>query len=618
MGVSNSSSWQQRPPGDGRGRLHVWMLCLLVPLGAVIAVAGVTWGLPTRASDPFLFGDRTPWTGQEIVALAGGWEPDARRGADVDADAIKDRRRSIVLNATDAQRAAIVRCYRLYSYQPDEMVTFRALASMRPGEGKLDPRLYQYGGLWVYPVGAAVKAASLAGLVTVRSDVAHYLDHPEQFGRFYVVARLYTAFWAVVGVVLVFELAWRLSGGCPVSAALTTLCYILAPIVVNAAHEAKPHLPGAVLMLAAILTAMRYVDTGRLRWWFASSILCGAAVGMVLTAWPVLAVPPLMAWLRWNSWRSALVLKVGGLAIAVCVFLVANPYVGINLICDREVLQSNLGNTAAMFKLSLSTAGILNAARLVGEGASPVVAVAGCIATIAFLRRYIDARRDAARSASPPVHGACSGVGWLLAVPAVICLVQFTLAAAGQPGEYGRFAILPDLCLAMAAVVGVGHLVRRRGVRGIIALALVFSVAFPGLAYVRAFVRDCGPRTSRLVAARELQRYGQHGGQVLGMLIEPAPYVCPPMNVFTWSIRLLPEGTIVDSSLGCDVLIRAWQTHEFAISSTVSSDHYARYDVPMRLWPWDLTPMCWADKTFELLAPPQRGPQNGVTSSHAD
>src|SRR5208282_5742476 len=73
-------------------------------------------------------------------------------------------------------RARILRRYRLYSYQPDEMISFRALGKMHPANLQFDPMLYQYGGLWIYPLGAIVKAASLVGFVTASSDPTFYLD----------------------------------------------------------------------------------------------------------------------------------------------------------------------------------------------------------------------------------------------------------------------------------------------------------------------------------------------------------------------------------------------------------------------------------------------------------
>src|SRR5687767_191076 len=134
-------------------KLRQWLPALGLVAALVWFLVGIDWGLPSRRADAFLFGDRQPWSGKEILALAGGAGVDPNRGADVDVNPITSRDRPVVLNETDAQRAEIVRRYRLYSYQPDEMITFNALRQMNPGARQFDPKLYQYGGLWVYPVG---------------------------------------------------------------------------------------------------------------------------------------------------------------------------------------------------------------------------------------------------------------------------------------------------------------------------------------------------------------------------------------------------------------------------------------------------------------------------------
>src|SRR5262245_22193255 len=93
-------------------------LCLI--FATVVFTLGITWGLPSRAADPYLFGERTPWTGQQIIDLTGALDADPTKGADVDLNPLLDRTRPIVLNTTDAQRAEIVRRYRLFTFQPDE------------------------------------------------------------------------------------------------------------------------------------------------------------------------------------------------------------------------------------------------------------------------------------------------------------------------------------------------------------------------------------------------------------------------------------------------------------------------------------------------------------------
>ena len=280
-----------------------------------LSLTGITWGLPSRKIDKYLFGDRPVWSGEKIYRLAGGAEKFTdTRGADVDVDPLQRGDDPVLLTATEEDVARIYLRYRLYTYQPDEMIAMMALARMKPRDLDFDPRLYQYGGLFIYPVGALIGIGGALGLIDVRSDVSYYLDHPDEFGKFYMVARGYAAAWGVVGVFVVFGIARRLGGD--TSGLLAALLFTLMPVVICMAHEGKPHLPGAVLMLAAVYFAMRSYRSktgwkaGPTDWWL-MCICCGAALGMVLSALPVFVLIPLVAWLdrgqkvekskpRWN------------------------------------------------------------------------------------------------------------------------------------------------------------------------------------------------------------------------------------------------------------------------------------------------------------------------------
>ncbi len=282
---------------------------------------------------------------------------------------------------------------------------------MHPGHGPrggLDPRLYQYGGLWLYPIGILLKVLP----VTVRSDVAWYLDHPEAFGRFYVIARCYSAAWGLLGVAVVFQLVRRICGGWAFPFAAGML-FAMLPVVVNQSHEGKPHLAGAVLMLCAALAGSVYVETGKRAAAVSAGALCGAATGMILSTYPIFIILPVMSVLRRQSARngvreipdqnptvSARLQSQSGsfhhqppaensrtplwgiavpLAVALCVYIATNPYVAINLICNREVLRSNLGTSAAMYHTGLSLSSLRNAALLIANGAGALTALGGAI-----------------------------------------------------------------------------------------------------------------------------------------------------------------------------------------------------------------------------------------------
>jgi hypothetical protein len=146
----------------------------LILVGLCVFLTGLGWGLPSRRVDPYLFGGHPVWSGEQILALAGD-RGSEKLGADVDRDPSAP---GDVLNDTDSKRARIVRRFRLFTDQPDEMITMMALAAMKPTEGDFDPKLYQYGGLWIYPAAALIKLTASLG------SQAHYLEEPGQFAWF--------------------------------------------------------------------------------------------------------------------------------------------------------------------------------------------------------------------------------------------------------------------------------------------------------------------------------------------------------------------------------------------------------------------------------------------------
>jgi hypothetical protein len=560
-----------------------WVLLLLLTcLGGGVFSAGIKWGLPSRDTDRYLFGSRQPWTGRQILELAPAPTTSASIGADVDANPLTNRDAPIVLNETDAQRAEIVRRYRLFSHQPDEMITFEALSGMNPSKLQLDPKLYQYGGLWIYPVGALIKLT-----LDPRSDVAYYLDHPEAFGRFYIVARVYVVAWAIVGIWAVFWIARRATGSLIAATAAAAL-FICLPVVVNMSHEAKPHLPGLVLMLLAVAGAMRFVETGATRWWAIASILCGCAAGMVLSAALIVVTIPLMTFLRPEPWSRRARITLLGALVAVGVYFATNPYVAINLLTNRAVLRSNFSNTAAMYELGRAGEGLLNAMKLVREGTSLGIAVAGALALVVLAARASRARR---------VHP----LAWLIGVPSLLVMLQFIALAAGKPGEYGRFALLPDIAFALAAACAVPLISRRAVDRIVMSALLVALVTFPTWFYLLGFIGDASKQPRRLDDAHWLGVLRQAGGKTLAVYAEPAPYSLPPVDLFEWRIVLLPRGFDIRSDpTEADVIVRAVDeprpNGEPAGPFVLESIH-----APSDVFP---TRISWADKPFEVWVRP--------------
>lgn len=524
-----------------------------VVTGLLLASAGVFftglgWGMPSHDIDHYIFGSHPVWSGREILALAGSPLGDTERASDVSANPL-NRDHPLVVNATDVQRARIVRRYRLMSYQPDEFATFAALARMNPSRLVLDPGMYKYGGLWVYPVGAMLKTAAATGLLQLKPDIDWYFDHPEAFGRFYVVARFYSALWGMVGVAGVFLLLKRICGSTP-AAAVAGLCFLLMPAVINAAHEAKPHLAGAVLMLLGILAAGRYVEAGG-RWFWLTAILCGMAASMVLTSLPVLLVVPAMEWSRYRKVGFAQVLRAASaLLVAALVFFITNPYILLNFFGNRAVLRSHFGNTAGFYRNPWSVASIPHTLLLVGLGTSFVLAFTGFAGILAFALRAV-----ARLCKSDPQRVEARPTNLLLTLVTAAVAFQFFTFATGQQADYARFALVLDIYLAIQAVLFLESFLQRRTLWTCFAV-LVLATAWMGGVCARSFLRDCYPRTTRMEAAAQVEGLLHQGNHILATREEPAPWSMPPVDLWQWSVILTPRGPATMAPFeGADVTV---------------------------------------------------------------
>lgn len=628
----------------------------LVVLAVAIFGAGINWGLPSHAIDPFLFGTGADsatnalnsynLTGVGINRLAGDWEDDRNLPADVAAHPIADRSKPVtlldnrhglteqqiiqrgdpalaelsaetdaadkkvdqlrfggkdeevdkandealglqqkvaqyikdynrknfgdltqVVHDDDVARARILRRYRLYSDQPDEMISFRALAKMHLGSFEFDPKMYQYGGLWIYPLGAIAKAGSLLGYITVSTDPTLYLDSPEMFGRFYILGRGYSAAWGIVGALAVFAIMRRIGGRISLSI-LAGLGFLCLPAVIDLSHEAKPHLAGVALMLLAILAASKYVETGKWKWFIWTAICCGACAGMVLSGIVALIILPVMALARRDRVGRFAAVCIIGVLISAAVYFISNPYVAIHLAGDRSILRANLANTEAMYSVRGGGSDLANAFRLLLVGASVPIAVFGVIGFILAL---------ASKRAMP-----MRGLGWLVGIPAIIVLIQFALLAGNKAGEYARFGLFVDAALMLAAFIGIARMFPSFAAQIVLGIIVLGFTAFHSAAYERGFISDSLPDDSRVQAAGAIDQRLAQAGQtpVLYVVLEPAPYCLPPVNLFRWRIVLLPWDGTVPAGSPAGVLVRPKQ------DVGVFDPH--------------ATPMSWANMEFDV------------------
>lgn len=493
---------------------------LCAALWGLLVLPLLPWGLPTSRNDSLLFGGDPPWAPERYAAARALRELRERNaGADTDLDPIQDRSQFVELTRDAAHRGEVLLRYRLYSHQPDEMITFRALQRMQPRQFDFDPRLYQYGGGYIYLVGAALGASAATGLVHITGDLDVYLASPELFGRFYLVARAISVAFGGLALVAVFRLAAAAGGRFAGWAAF--LLVASSPVFLSGALEAKPHLPAAAMGLWAIIFGLRWLrarTTG-------GAILLGAsagyAFGLVLTGAAAL-LTVVAAWLAART-RGKCGARGAAVALAMTlgIFCITNPYVPINAITNPAALASNVTNSTAMYSIAHFGEGAVRVVVLLEEA----IGWAGLLAGLAGVGWLI--RRHALATA---IAGA-AGVGLLVLCAAI---------GAGKPAEFARFLALPAALLCIAAGCGAARVAKRSQLA---AATLVTSCVFVsnGWKYCYSFWADgLGQKGSRQAAAAWL---AQHAGpdEAIGVLQEPAPYCVPPLDFGHRRVVLLPS-----------------------------------------------------------------------------
>lgn len=546
----------------------------------VLMTLFVRWGLPTTIDNPLLFGGEMAWPAS---AYDLGDTLTARRaraaGADVDLDPIVDRGQFVDLTATHADRAAIMRRYRLFSHQPDEMITFMALQRMQPRQGDFDPKLYQYGGAYVYSIGAALAGAHLVGFVDLRRDVDYFLENPDAFGRFYVVARLATLVFGALALWAAYLIGERLGGvrGGWLSLLLIAVC----PVFVALTLEAKPHLPSVCLLLWATNWALGAFERQRGGDLIVAGALCGVAWGLVLTG--VVGAALLLATFVFlsKSWRSAAWSLGATVAVMLAVYAAANPYVIWHLLRGGDTLASNLGNSTDMYSVGRFAAGAWRVAVLTIESCGWGIPILGAVGLVAALRS--DWRATLI----------------VVAAPLTMLLICMALGA-GKPAEYARFLLLPVCVLAVFAGIGGAAVLRRSRVAGVVVVVGMVVLSGAHRTYMSFFLERTMVFEPRRVVAQWVNSKVPPD-IAIGVVQEPAPYAIPPLDFAHRRVVLLPREEPADLSLA---QLPEWLVlsadNESAVRDAWWRIYYDNHPLVAPDPRWH-SPITWASKATYLL-----------------
>ncbi|MBN1423352.1 phospholipid carrier-dependent glycosyltransferase [Candidatus Fermentibacteria bacterium] len=249
---------------------------------AVLSLAGIQWGLPSR----------------ERLALY-----DASYGEVVGSG--EDR-----LFVTGP----------LQSYQVDECSVLIPLSRMDPRRLQLNPKWFHWGTLHIYVIGVVLWAAQLLGVVTLTASRQFYLGNPEELATVYLIVRWVSWALGLASLVLCAVLLRRVTRSLALFAA-TLLMFAVSPLVVLYGAFGTPDMAIVFwVLVSAVLAGVGHErQPGRLGLLLAFAA-AGAAGSVKLYGGAAIAFPFVQA----VRSRSAL---LPGLLCAGLAFVAGSPYV---------------------------------------------------------------------------------------------------------------------------------------------------------------------------------------------------------------------------------------------------------------------------------------------------
>jgi hypothetical protein len=244
-----------------------------------------------------------------------------------------DKKENFELPKDMRSLANFIRPYILMSNHFDEQMTIASLARMNLKKLDFNPRLYQYGGTYIYSVGAWLFALKAAGVITLNSDLTFYFTHPERLANLLVAARLVNVIFIILTVIAVFLTANlkqedvenpELENDNLNTGVVSCLLFAIAPAVVFEAHIIKPYCVSAFFAVCCLYYAIKITkEPNKSINYILSGVFCGFTIGS-MPFYGLIITAPLTAIIleKRNLIKRFMILSIALFAA----FVVTNPY----------------------------------------------------------------------------------------------------------------------------------------------------------------------------------------------------------------------------------------------------------------------------------------------------
>jgi hypothetical protein len=525
-------------------RLERAALPAALALAAAVGLCGLGWGLPSRARLA-AFPEALYPTREVADRFARAWE-ELYRGVERVHEEVKGEEPVTYVKGVEVVPAGwdwpppkLLNSYRsllLRSEHPDEQKSFVVLARMRPWRLEFEPLWVQYGGAFIYPLGAFLQGLAWLGAVRLVPDMTHYLTYPEDMGTLYAAGRLFVLAFHLGAVWALFDLARRLSG--PRAAFFASALFSLCPLVVNNAHVLKPHPYAAFWLVAAARWAALASESGKAGHYRWAGVAAGLAAGSNFSLLPFAAAGPLAWLLRGKDARRAERRGAAeSAALAAAAFLVTNPY--------AVLMRGKYAWETGVYTAGHAAPTLASAASLFGPSLAVQLGLVAQLLAAAGIAWALRPRASRPARLVGLVALGGTAVLWL-------GLAAFWGWLQGPESLRFFYPLVPLYCLLAACAACDARLPRALGT-ALLALALL-DTGVRAAPYLVALRRDGGPLATRARAASWIEANVPPGSSI-GLARYPQPATTPVFRYDLYRLVLFDDPRALPASERPDVIV---------------------------------------------------------------
>ncbi|MFA5778944.1 MAG: glycosyltransferase family 39 protein [Elusimicrobiota bacterium] len=338
-------------------KLYHWIVLLfLISTSIFFNLQGTNWGVPSKERTELVFPEQfrnesfyllMKQTRDDIYKLSGGSPVGRLKDSSSSLSPILQsmgvqEKENLFFDGNKKMLTNFIRPYLLRSNHTDEQMTISSLGGMHPKSFDFNPRIFPYGGVYIYGMGAVLGISHILGVVKINRDLNFYFKQPEEMGKIFTVGRFVNIIFSVLTALLIFLITKKC---CSVNAALlSVLFYIVCPAIVFQTHIMKPYIIATFFAIGCLYYSVMMITTPTVKNYILAGILAGLTAGTT-PVYAFIIIAPLTAHFIMSKkiTKNLFFTFLAG----VFIFFITNPYWLINY---KDVL-SEMKTSANFYNL---------------------------------------------------------------------------------------------------------------------------------------------------------------------------------------------------------------------------------------------------------------------------